>query len=52
VTGAVQLWAKLTDREEDDIVAFLGTLTGQLPKIEYPILPVRTDKTPEPSLAK
>ena len=31
---------------------FLGTLTGQLPKIEYPILPVRTDETPEPSLAK
>jgi cytochrome c peroxidase len=52
VMGAAQLWAKLTDKEEDDIVAFLGTLTGQLPKIEYPILPVRTDRTPEPSLAK
>jgi cytochrome c peroxidase len=52
VMGAAQLWAKLTDREEDDIVAFLGTLTGQLPRIEYPILPVRTNRTPEPSLAK
>jgi cytochrome c peroxidase len=52
VMGATQLWARLTDKEEDDIVAFLGTLTGQLPKIEYPILPVRTDRTPEPSLAK
>jgi len=27
-------------------------LTGQLPKIEYPVLPVRTNTTPEPSLAK
>ena len=52
VMGASQLWAKLTDKEEDDIVAFLGTLTGQLPKIEYPVLPVRTNSTPEPSLAK
>jgi len=52
VMGASQLWAKLTDKEEDDIVAFLGTLTGQLPKIEYPVLPVRTNTTPEPSLAK
>ena len=24
--GASQLWAKLTDKEEDGIVAFLGTL--------------------------
>jgi cytochrome c peroxidase len=52
VMGASQLWAKLTDKEEDDIVAFLGTLTGQLPKIEYPILPVRTNATPEPSLVR
>lgn len=35
----VQLGAKLSDKEEDDIVAFLNSLTGQLPKIEYPILP-------------
>ncbi len=26
VMGASQLWAKLADKEEDDIVAFLGTL--------------------------
>ncbi len=50
VMGAAQLWAKLTDKEEDDIVAFLDTLTGHLPRIEHPILPVRTNKTPEPSL--
>ncbi len=52
VMGTAQLGAKLTDKEEDDIVAFLESLTGQLPKIEYPILPVRTDSTPRPTLAK
>jgi hypothetical protein len=30
--GEAQLGAELTDKEEDDIVAFLGTLIGQLPK--------------------
>ncbi len=52
VMGADQLGIKLSDKEEDSIVAFLKTLTGQLPKIEYPILPVRTDATPEPALMK
>ena len=52
VMNSVQLGAKLTDQEEDDIVAFLKTLTGELPNIVYPDLPVRTNSTPEPSLAK
>lgn len=52
VMGAAQLGITLTDKEEDDVVAFLGSLTGQLPRIEYPILLVRTDATPVPSLAK
>ncbi len=52
VMGSAQLGQKLTDAEEDDIVAFLGSLTGHLPKIDYPILPVRTDSTPLPALAK
>jgi cytochrome c peroxidase len=52
VMGSSQLGAKLTDKEEDDIVAFLGALTGQLPNITYPALPSRTDSTPTPSLAK
>ena len=52
VMGASQLGAKLSDKEEDDIVAFLGALTGELPAIQSPILPVRTDATPLPSLAK
>ncbi|WP_426413946.1 cytochrome-c peroxidase [Bradyrhizobium ganzhouense] len=52
VMAEVQLGAKLSDKEENDIVAFLNSLTGQLPKIEYPILPTRTDTTPLPSTEK
>jgi len=52
VMGSAQLGAKLSDKDEDDIVAFLGSLTGQLPKIDYPVLPVRTATTPPPSLGK
>jgi len=50
--GGVQLGEKLTDTEAEDIVAFLGSLTGQLPKIDYPTLPVRSATTPEPYLGK
>ncbi|MCK1339569.1 cytochrome-c peroxidase [Bradyrhizobium sp. 38] len=46
----IQLGAKLSDGEENDIVAFLNSLTGRLPKIEYPILPTRTNTTPKPSI--
>ena len=37
---------------EDDIVAFLNSLSGQIPTIDYPVLPTRTATTPAPSLAK
>jgi cytochrome c peroxidase len=50
--GEDQLGEKLTDKEADDIVAFLGALTGQLPKVEYPTLPTRSATTPEPWLGK
>ena len=52
VMGSSQLGETLTDQEEDDIVSFLNTLTGETPTIEYPALPVRTDATPLPSLAR
>ena len=52
VMGSSQLGAKLSDKNEDDIVAFLGMLTGELSNIPYPTLPVRTESTPQPSLAK
>nr|WP_283844419.1 cytochrome-c peroxidase [Bradyrhizobium cenepequi] len=52
VMAKVQLGAKFSDDEENDIVAFLNSLTGQQPKIDYPILPTRTDGTPPPSLGR
>ncbi|WP_407181598.1 cytochrome-c peroxidase [Bradyrhizobium sp. STM 3562] len=52
IMGQTQLGAKLSDREQNDIVAFLNSLTGQIPKIDYPVLPTRTDATPRPSLGR
>lgn len=43
-----QLGAELTDAEVADIVAFLGTLTGEQPQVVHPLLPVRTAATPKP----
>jgi cytochrome c peroxidase len=40
VMGSSQLGQKLTDQEENAIVEFLQTLTGEQPKIELPILPL------------
>ena len=48
IMGTSQLGQNLTDQEEDAIVAFLDTLTGEQPKVELPILPPRTDATPLP----
>ena len=48
IMGASQLGQKLTDQEEDAIVAFLQTLTGEQPRVDLPILPPRTDATPLP----
>ena len=51
---AVQLMAKdqlgqsLSEAETGEIVAFLSTLTGDQPKIDYPILPPRAKDTPHP----
>ena len=35
----VQLGTKLSDKDVADIVAFLKTLTGEAPKVEFPLLP-------------
>jgi len=43
-----QLGQKLSEEEAEDIVAFLTTLTGDQPKIDYPILPPRAKNTPRP----
>jgi cytochrome c peroxidase len=49
VMGSSQLGKTLTDQEEDAIVAFLKTLTGEQPHVELPILPPRTAATPLPA---
>ena len=41
---------KLDDDEADKITAFLQTLNGRQPKVEYPILPEGSDTTPKPAL--
>lgn len=43
-----QLGAKLEDKQLDQIVAFLGTLTGEQPEVMHPILPARSAETPKP----
>lgn len=48
VMGASQL-GKLTSDETKAITAFLRTLTGRQPVVEYPTLPTHTDRTPPPA---
>ena len=48
IMGNSQLGAELTDDETSAIVAFLRTLTGEQPKVDYPELPPHTDRTPLP----
>lgn len=48
VMGTSQLGARLTAAEIDDVVAFLDSLTGEQPRIRYPILPPGVAKTPRP----
>lgn len=50
IMGSAQLGIELTDEDIDKITAFLLTLTGDQPKVEYPILPPNTDGTPKPIL--
>lgn len=46
--GTAQLGAKLTDDEAASIAEFLRSLTGEQPKVDYPILPLETAQTPKP----
>jgi len=48
IMGAFQLGISLDDAEEEAITAFLRSLTGELPKVEYPLLPASTWETPRP----
>jgi len=48
IMGASQLGQELSDQQVDEITAFLRSLTGDQPRVEYPVLPKSTDETPLP----
>jgi cytochrome c peroxidase len=48
VMGRLQLGRTFTPDENAQIVAFLKTLTGDQPAIQYPVLPPSADDTPRP----
>jgi cytochrome c peroxidase len=48
IMGRIQLGRKFSKTENDQIVAFLKTLTGDQPQFLLPILPPSTDSTPRP----
>lgn len=48
IMGSSQLGTELTDEEVKAITAFLQTLTGQMPQVTYPMLPVSGPDTPKP----
>jgi cytochrome c peroxidase len=50
VMGTAQLGATLNSEEAAQIAEFLRSLTGEQPKVEYPLLPVETAETPKPQL--
>lgn len=48
IMGTAQLGKQLNAEEVGNIVAFLKTVTGKQPKVEYPLLPPSTATTPKP----
>jgi cytochrome c peroxidase len=48
VMGTSQVGAHLTEEDTDAIVAFLDSLTGEQPKITYPVLPPSVASSPRP----
>ncbi|HJV33899.1 cytochrome-c peroxidase [Geomonas sp.] len=50
VMSTAQLGINLTAQSSDNIVAFLESLTGKQPKLQYPILPPSTTNTPHPTV--
>jgi cytochrome c peroxidase len=50
VMSAAQLGTELTPDQAASIMAFLRTLTGRQPVVEYPVLPPHTDRTPRPDI--
>ncbi len=50
VMGIAQLGSEMSDEEAGLIAGFLEGLTGEQPRVEYPVLPVETADTPKPRL--
>ncbi len=48
VMGVSQLGTQLNDDDVSNITAFLQSLTGEQPKVTYPILPPSVGSTPRP----
>nr|WP_264603092.1 cytochrome-c peroxidase [Rhodobium gokarnense] len=48
IMGTAQLGEDLSPEETKAITAFLKTLTGEMPTVTYPVLPVETADTPRP----
>lgn len=48
IMGDAQIGSELTEDEVDLITSFLGTLTGEFPVVEHPILPALGPGTPPP----
>jgi len=48
IMGSAQLGVSLGPDDSENIVAFLQTLSGRQPRVEYPILPPSADGTPHP----
>lgn len=48
IMSSSQLGTELSEQEIDAITAFLKTLTGEIPEITYPELPVSSASTPKP----
>lgn len=49
VMAESQLGSELSDEDADQIVAFLNSLTGEVPEIVVPVLPAETASTPRPT---
>jgi len=48
VMGEAQLGEKLTEAEIEQVTAFLAALTGEQPRVEFPLLPPGVATTPRP----
>jgi cytochrome c peroxidase len=50
VMGSAQLGTVLTEEEKAAVTAFLASLTGEAPTVDYPVLPPHTEATPLPDV--